>query len=217
MKQRTVWSFFFLSFIVLSTVSIVVYMNANECSLPEVPTISSSLFQEYVQGITIVLFVCAAFAFKSGREKLFIVALIIFAIAFFRNDNGVHITAIICATGLLWLALGYLFWKEHDRNKSTWVFIGMLTISVLSGAAFFILYFTTWETFKVVEKSTLAGQPDVAVMRKNPCSWIGWTEYVAFSLLFASTYVLVPDEEMYLFEDSRSKRRSMMEDQQDLL
>ena len=218
--QKQLWFFFFVSFITLSSVSILVYMNVHECHFPDVPTISSTLFQEYIQGFTIVLFLLAAFSFRKDREKLFIIALIIFAVAFVKYDNGVHIAAIMTGTGILWLALGYVFYKK-SKQKTTWAdtaATAAFMLSIIAGCLFFFLFFTQWETTKTREKKwmVIGGQPqevevtDVdnpeGIHRKNPCSWIGLVEYVAFFLLFASTYVLVPDETFYLFEDPKQRK-----------
>ena len=219
-SQKTVWLFFFVSFIILSASSITVYMNAHECTFPEVPTISSTLFQEYIQGFTVVLFLLAAFAFRRDREKLFIIALIIFAVAFVKYDNGVHIAAIMAGTGILWTALGYVFYKKAQGKLSMGdtLAIGAFVISIIAGFLFFFLFFTEWETTKSREKKwmVIGGQlqevevtdvdnPD-GIHRKDPCSWIGNVEYVAFFLLFASTYVLVPDEPFYLFEEPDKRK-----------
>ena len=53
---------------------------------------------------------------------------------------------------------------------------------------------------------TDSDNPD-GIHRKTPCSWIGNVEYVAFFLLFASTYVLVPpNEPFYLFEEPDKRK-----------
>ena len=231
--QRAVWLIFFLAFIALSGISISNYINVHECTLPNVPTISSTLFQEYVQGFTVVLFLAAAFAFRRDREKLFIISLIIFAVAFVKYDNGVHIAAIISGTGILWLALGYVFYKKSQKKLSTFDILAIFAfcISIIAGIAFFTLFFTTWETTKAREKKWMVidgreqevevtdmDNPD-GIHRKNPCSWIGWVEYVAFFLLFASTCVLVPNEPFYLFEEpeKRTSRQYMEIERSELL
>jgi hypothetical protein len=224
MKQKSIWGIFFFVFIALSSVAITQFIHANECNFPnEVPTISSSLFQQYYQGVTIVLFILAAFSFRSGHEKLFIIALILFAIAFFRDDNGVHIAVIISGTGIMWIALIWLFYRSF-RNQNgdnepdyTWIFVTMFLLSFICGFVFFYLYFTDWGTYKVIEKSELVGEPNRIIWRKNPCSYIAWWEYAAFTLLFASTFVLVPDDDFDVEDRTRRDESERRQEAQKLI
>lgn len=221
LKEIHVWLGFFIIFATLSIVSIVVYINEHECDIVG-PTISSSLFTQYVQGATIVLFLLGAFAFKSDKESLFVLALILFGFAFIHDDNGVHIMAIMAATGILWLSILHKFYTTWATLNP--VGLVLLGISIVCGTLFFIFYFESWSCVKTPEKRIITYENGVTEeitltdvkhpdgqCNKVPCSPIAWLEYAAFTLLFASTYVLVPDKEFELFEGRTDRKNTSKE------
>jgi len=228
MKQVHVWGIFFALFAGLSIWSIVEYMNKNNCDVIG-PTISSSLFTDYIQGITIVLFLLGAFAFKQDKEKLFVIALVLFGFAFIHDNNGVHITTVMVATGILWITVIHKFYlMRNEATAGTYVSMFLLVCSIISGVIFFTLFFESWSCIKTPEEHIIKHvrngevehvfitdieHPD-GKCNKVPCSSIAWYEYATFALLFGSTYVLVPDQVFYLFEDPEPRKKRTVEDQE---
>ena len=197
---KNIWWIFFGSFLILTSIAVSVYYNKRECTALG-PTISNSLFQEYWQGVTIIFFVLGAFFFSKDNEKLLKLSLAIFAIAFIvpgANNNGVHIVAVMAATAGLWIAVIHKMYTKHDDLKQETKCCSMKgTCYVLSRGAI-VASIVTGSIFFYVDIHVWPGG--------DACHWGGVMEYIAFFTLFSSTYVLVPNQKFYLFEDPQDNR-----------
>ncbi len=197
---KNIWWIFFGSFLVLTVIAVATYYGKKNCTELG-PTISSSLFQEYWQGVTIIFFILGAFFFSKDEEKLLKLSLAIFAVAFIvpgYGNNGVHIVAVMAGTAGLWIAVIHKMWTNHEelvRDKRCcqmegvcyWMSRIAIAISIVTGSIFFYV--------------------DIHVWGNQDCHWGGIMEYIAFSSLFLSTYVLVPHKQtFYLFKDPQDTR-----------
>lgn len=162
-SYRQVYLLFLIAFVGVTTASVSMYYHARGCTSLG-PTISSSLFQKYWQGVAVVLFFSGFYVFLKDKEKLLSLSLGIMTIAFVvpgSADNGVHIIAVFAATALLWIAVVHKLWYYKPTADEKLCCFGPKTVhaiswvlwvvSVVSGGIFFVFVNFYWDD-DVVEK-----------------------------------------------------------------